>query len=70
MTQDMQTLALQGMDLQNDPGCGVLFGTLYDTALKIRKLCEEEIEVHREAGLFTIDDEIALQKLENKTTFD
>ncbi len=42
----MAETADQGDALREDVGCGVLYGFLRDSAFKIRKMAEEEVESH------------------------
>jgi hypothetical protein len=42
----MMVLADQGDKDRNDSGCGALYGTLRDSAYKLRKMAEEEREKH------------------------
>ena len=50
LTEEMITLADQGDAQREDTGCGVLYGVLRDTAYKLRRLAEEEIEHHKNKG--------------------
>lgn len=52
LSRDMMLLADRGDEARIDAGCGVLFGTLRDTAYKLRHLAEQEIEVHKNAGVW------------------
>ncbi len=47
---EMLELADLGDNYRFDDGCGVVFGTLRDSAYKIRKLAEEELERHNKKG--------------------
>ncbi|MCX6543351.1 MAG: hypothetical protein NTV05_02935 [Acidobacteria bacterium] len=51
LSRDMMLLADHGDQTRLDTGCGVLFGTLRDTAYKLRNLAEQEMQVHRNAGI-------------------
>ncbi len=50
LTEQMVEIADQGDDAREDVGCGVLYGLLRDSAYKIRKVAEEEIEAHVRKG--------------------
>jgi hypothetical protein len=58
MSRDMMLLADQGDEARADTGCGVLYGTLRDTAYKLRHLAEQEIEVHKHAGVWDTKERI------------
>jgi hypothetical protein len=51
----MAEIADEGDMLREDSSCGVLFGVLRDSAYKIRKLAEEEREIHRRKGWWRDD---------------
>ena len=57
LSERMLDVAKQGTEDRNDPQCGIVFGTLHDYALHLRKLALEEIEHHRSKGEFDRDDE-------------
>ena len=42
----MSEIADQGDAVREDAGCGVLYGVVRDSAYKIRKLAEEELDAH------------------------
>ena len=46
----MNEIADEGDRTREDSGCGVLYGVLRDSAYKIRRLAEEEREVHLRRG--------------------
>jgi hypothetical protein len=46
LTGEMLNLADTGDRTRTDYGCGIIYGTLRDTAYKIRKMVEKEIESH------------------------
>ncbi len=46
----MNEIADEGDRTREDSGCGVLYGVLRDSAYKIRRLAEEEREVHLAQG--------------------
>ena len=50
LTQEMMVLADQGDARRDDIGCGVLFGTLRDSAYKLRALAESEMAEHQRRG--------------------
>ena len=43
-----------GDEARADTSCGVLYGTLRDSAYKLRHLAEQEIEAHKESGLWDL----------------
>lgn len=55
LSRDMMLLADRGDETRQDRSCGVLYGTLRDSAYKLRSLAEQEIDSHKNAGLW--DDE-------------
>lgn len=50
LVEAMIDLANQGDMDREDPGCGVLYGTLLDSAYKNKKLAEQEKEAHITKG--------------------
>jgi hypothetical protein len=52
----MMLLADRGDETRRDISCGVLYGTLRDTAYKLRNLAEQEIQVHKTTGLWDIEE--------------
>ncbi len=46
MTERMLKLADRGDAARDDPGCGVLYGVLRDSAYKLKRLAEAEREAH------------------------
>jgi hypothetical protein len=52
LSRDMMLLADMGDENRHDTGCGVLYGTLRDTAYKLRQLAEQEIQAHKSAGIW------------------
>ncbi len=42
----MLSLSDKGDEVREDDGCGILYGVLRDSAYKIRKLAEAEMESH------------------------
>ncbi len=50
LVENMLDLADEGDAVREDPGCGVLYGVLRDSAYKIRKLAEAEREAHIKKG--------------------
>jgi len=43
---EMLELADHGDKIRQDTGCGVVYGTLRDTAYKLRKMAEKELSQH------------------------
>ncbi len=56
LTRDMMVLADQGDSHRCDKSCGILYGTLRDTAYKLRNLAEREKEQHQDQGIWDIDE--------------
>jgi hypothetical protein len=50
LTKEMLALADEGDRDRADPGCGILYGILRDSAYKLRKLATEECEHHKKSG--------------------
>ncbi len=50
LTREMLALADEGDRHRDDPGCGIIYGILRDSAYRLRKLAEDEAERHRQAG--------------------
>ena len=50
IAEEMIRLANEGDADREDTGCGILYGILLDSAYKIKKLAEEEKEVHVKKG--------------------
>lgn len=50
LSQKLLHLAEEGERYRLDVGCGVLYGTIRDSAYKIRSLAEAEIERHKVRG--------------------
>ncbi|MBT3312011.1 MAG: hypothetical protein HN737_01115 [Desulfobacterales bacterium] len=50
IAEEMIRLANEGDADREDTGCGILYGILLDSAYKIKKLAEEEREVHIKKG--------------------
>jgi hypothetical protein len=55
LSRDMMLLADRGDECRQDRSCGVLYGTLRDSAYKLRSLAEQEIDTHKHAGLWDED---------------
>jgi hypothetical protein len=55
LSRDMMLLADRGDESRQDRSCGVLYGTLRDSAYKLRSLAEQEIDVHKHTGLWDED---------------
>jgi hypothetical protein len=56
LSRDMMLLADRGDENREDRSCGVLYGTLRDSAYKLRSLAEQEIDIHKDAGLWDPDE--------------
>ena len=56
LSRDMMLLADRGDENRQDRSCGVLYGTLRDSAYKLRSLAEQEIDIHKDAGLWDPDE--------------
>lgn len=52
LTRNMMVLADEGDSVRKDASCGVLYGTLRDSAYKLRELAEKERELHKEKGFW------------------
>ena len=50
LTEVMLTLSDKGDAAREDDGCGILYGVLRDSAYKIKKLAEEEKQIHVKSG--------------------
>ena len=50
LVEQMLELAGQGDDAREDPGCGVLYGILRDSAYKIKQVAEAERDTHIKKG--------------------
>ncbi len=48
LVEQMLHLADEGDAVRNDPGCGVLYGMLRDSAYKLKQLAEAERRAHRQ----------------------
>jgi hypothetical protein len=55
LSRDMMLLADKGDECRQDRSCGVLYGTLRDSAYKLRSLAEQEIGIHKDTGLWDVD---------------
>jgi hypothetical protein len=56
LSRDMMLLADRGDESRQDRSCGVLYGTLRDSAYKLRSLAEQEIDMHKHTGLWDEDE--------------
>lgn len=56
LSRDMMVLADKGDERRADPSCGILYGTLRDSAYKLRTLAQQEIDIHKRTGLWDIDE--------------
>lgn len=50
LVANMLALADEGDAVREDPGCGVLYGVIKDSAFKIKKLAEAEKNAHIKKG--------------------
>ncbi len=50
ISEKMISLAKQGDADREDSGCGILYGVLLDAGYKIKKLAEQEKQVHIQKG--------------------
>jgi len=50
LARRMLDIADEGDAVREDPGCGVLYGVLRDSAYKIKKLAEAERQAHVKKG--------------------
>ncbi len=50
ISREMIALADEGDADRDDTTCGILYGVLRDSAYRLRRLAEEEVEKHRNAG--------------------
>jgi hypothetical protein len=48
LADELLALADEGDEVRKDVGCGILFGTIRDSAYKIRALAESELVEHNE----------------------
>jgi hypothetical protein len=51
LAERMLRLADRGDAVRDDPGCGVVYGVLRDSAYKLKQLAEAEQQAHRWKGL-------------------
>jgi hypothetical protein len=51
MAERMLRLADQGDAVRDDPGCGVLYGVLRDSAYKLKQMAEAERQTHLKQSL-------------------
>lgn len=58
LTQEMIDLADTGDQFRDDYGCGVIYGTLRDSAFKLRRMVEEERLHHIEVGIWKSESEV------------
>lgn len=56
LTREMMSLADEGDISRVDRSCGVLYGTLRDTAYKLRELAEQEKSIHQKTGVWDISE--------------
>ena len=57
LSRDMMVLADEGDNCRQDRSCGVLYGTLRDSAYKLRDLAEQEKQLHLKNGIWDIPKE-------------
>jgi hypothetical protein len=57
LSRDMMLLADLGDQSRLDGTCGVLFGTLRDSAYKLRDLAEQEIQRHKSQGVWDVKEQ-------------
>jgi hypothetical protein len=50
LTREMLALADEGDRDRDDPHCGIIYGILRDSAYRLRKMAEEEIDRHSAGG--------------------
>jgi len=55
LARELLALADQGDSLRDDVGCGILFGTIRDSAYKIKSLAESEIAEHKRKDKWSSD---------------
>ena len=51
LAKDLTILSDEGEAESSDYGCAVLYGIIRDSAYKIRKVAEAELEAHKTAGI-------------------
>lgn len=56
LSRNMILLADKGDESRQDRSCGVLYGTIRDSAYKIRTLAEQEVSFHKHTGLWDIEE--------------
>ena len=57
LSRDMMLLADLGDQSRLDGSCGVLYGTLRDSAYKLRRLAEQEIKRHKDQGVWDVKEQ-------------
>ena len=57
LSRNMMLLADRGDENRQDRSCGVLYGTLRDSAYKLRSMAEQEINTHKNSGLWDVESE-------------
>ena len=50
LSRELLALADEGDRDRTDDTCGILYGILRDTGYRLRKLVEEEVNRHKQAG--------------------
>ena len=56
LSEKMIRIAVQGEASSEDSGCWVLYGTILDSAYKIKQLAEKEKKSHQDGGKWDDDD--------------
>jgi len=51
LCHEMLEIADHGDQFRQDQGCGIVYGTLRDSAYKIRQLAENEIKMHQKQNI-------------------
>ncbi len=57
LTREMMLLADLGDSIRPDRSCGVLFGTLRDSAYKLRDLAQHEKSLHQDQGVWDVQED-------------
>ncbi|MBS1261939.1 MAG: hypothetical protein MAG453_01276 [Calditrichaeota bacterium] len=56
LSERMLDVARKGTEDRPDAECAIVYGTLHDYAMHLRKLALEEVERHRRMGVFDDED--------------
>lgn len=62
LAAELLDLADQGDDMREDVNCGVLYGTIRDSAYKIRAMAQAELQEHKAKKLLTKTPQIQSQQ--------